>query len=83
MFTEFIDLINSTVFPIAMCVIMLTQNNKTTAELKKSIDNNTLTITKLCEKSTRANKKGVNTPLLLLIRMRLLFFLVAFVPNYQ
>lgn len=50
MFNEFIDLINSTVFPIAMCVIMLTQNNKTTAELKKSIDNNTLTITKLCEK---------------------------------
>ena len=50
MFNEFVDLINSTVFPIAMCVIMLTQNNKTTAELKKSIDNNTLTITKLCEK---------------------------------
>lgn len=50
MYNEIVDLINSTVFPIAMCIIMLTQNNKTTAELKKSIDNNTLTITKLCEK---------------------------------
>ena len=47
---DIIDIINSTVFPIAMCVIMLTQNNKTIAELKTSIDNNTLTITKLVEK---------------------------------
>ena len=48
--SEIVDIINSTVFPIAMCVIMLTQNNKTIGELKKSIDNNTLTIAKLCEK---------------------------------
>lgn len=48
--SEIVDIINSTVFPIAMCVIMLTQNNKTIGELKTSIDNNTLTITKLCEK---------------------------------
>lgn len=47
---DIIDIINSTVFPIAMCVIMLTQNNKTISELKNSIDNNTLTITKLVEK---------------------------------
>ena len=48
--SEIVDIINSTVFPIAMCVIMLSQNNKTIGELKTSIDNNTLTITKLCEK---------------------------------
>ena len=48
--SEIVDIINSTVFPIAMCVIMLTQNNKTISELKTSIDNNTLTITKMCEK---------------------------------
>lgn len=48
--SEIVDIINSTVFPIAMCVIMLTQNNKTISELKTSIDNNTITITKLCEK---------------------------------
>ena len=47
---DIVDIINSTVFPIAMCVIMLTQNNKTIAELKTSIDNNTLTIAKLVEK---------------------------------
>ena len=48
--SEIVDIINSTVFPIAMCVIMLTQNNKTIGELKTSIDNNTITVTKLCEK---------------------------------
>ena len=51
------ELINSTVFPIAMCIILCyfvkyttDENNKTLEKMTEAINNNTLVITKLVEK---------------------------------
>ena len=51
------ELINSTVFPIAMCIILCLfikyttdENNKKLKEITDAINNNTLVITKLVEK---------------------------------
>lgn len=52
---DIVDLISSCGFPIACCVFMLWQNSKQDdyfrsqqEELRKSIDNNTKTISELC-----------------------------------
>jgi len=51
------ELINSTVFPIAMCIILCyfvkyttDENNKKLEKMTEAINNNTLVITKLVEK---------------------------------
>ena len=51
------ELINSTVFPIAMCIILCyfvkyttDENNKKLDKMTEAINNNTLAITKLVEK---------------------------------
>ena len=51
------ELINSTVFPIAMCIILCyyvkyttVENNKKLEKMTEAINNNTLVITKLVEK---------------------------------
>lgn len=51
------ELINSTVFPIAMCIILCyfvkyttDENNKKFEKMTEAINNNTLVITKLVEK---------------------------------
>lgn len=51
------ELINSTVFPIAMCIILCyfvkyttDENNKKLDKMTEAINNNTLVITKLVEK---------------------------------
>ena len=51
------ELINSTVFPIAMCIILCyfvkyttDENNKKLEKMTEALNNNTLVITKLVEK---------------------------------
>ena len=54
--SEIVDIINSTVFPIAMCVTLLwyikditDKHKQETEEFTKALNNNTIVLQKLCD----------------------------------
>lgn len=49
-FEDIINVISQTAFPIAACVVMWRYLTTVTAELKKSIDSNTLAIVRMLDK---------------------------------
>ena len=58
------ELINNTVFPIAMCIILMyyvkdsnDKDNQKIDKITEALNNNTIVLTKLCEKF---NKDGDN-----------------------
>lgn len=53
------DLVSNVAFPIAAFVMMYYTNTKTIEELRKTIEDNSLIMTKLAEKLDNINDKGV------------------------
>lgn len=59
-----VEFINNTVFPIAMCIILMyyvkdcnDKDNQKIEKITEALNNNTIVLTKLCEK---LNKEGDN-----------------------
>lgn len=50
MLESIIDLINSCVFPVAMCILFYMQNNTQIEEFTTALNENTIAITKLTER---------------------------------
>lgn len=48
--SDYVNIISSVGFPIAACIYMAVTQRSTIDKLRESLDNNTIIMTKLCEK---------------------------------
>lgn len=48
--SDYVNIISSVGFPIAACIYMAVTQRNTIDKLRESLDNNTIIMTKLCEK---------------------------------